>query len=463
MGKFMSGHKMQIRGTLAVVDDNKLELTYAADVLREAGHRVEAFSCAEDLLQQEDLNRFDVVVTDLVMDGMSGQKLLETLRQSKWNIEVIVSTMMSDADSAVRAMRAGAFDYLVKPINTDVLNLTVLRAMEKRRLLKQNIRLQRDLELALAGQRLLRGDSPQVIAETTLAALCKYLRMDAGIVEAGQVAMSVTHMDAGEAERVLQACMEQSNGTFAFCPVPSGLEHMQALYCARIGHDDDSMRVVIGKPRQKNLPDAEDIADANFLLSNAHNALVNERVFARARDEALRDSLTGLFNARYFEESLARAMSSGQFNDSALSVLFIDIDHFKEVNDRYGHLIGSKLLKELGKVLRHCVRENDLVARFGGDEFVILLEGANAQWAEVVGERVRLAVQERPFLAREYKNLHVTVCVGVASFPEHGDDPRWICELADQAMYQGKKNQRNVVSRAPLPTLTSHGDEKLPD
>lgn len=455
------GSKQTI-GAVAVVDDNKLELTYAADVLGEDGHHIEAFSCAEDLLETGSLDRFDVVVTDLIMAGMGGQGLIDTLLQSKWNLEVIVSTMMADADSAVRAMRSGAFDYLVKPINPDVLKLTVLRAMEKRRLLVQNRRLQRDLELSLAGQRLLMGKSPQTIAETTLAALCKYLRMDAGIVEAGQVAISVVNMNAVEAEVAMQESMGTVGETFSLCVLPAALQKMQALYVASIGLDDDSLRVVIGKPQHGILPDDDDLADANFLLSSAHNALINERVFARARDEALRDSLTGLYNARYFEESLTRAMSSGQFNDSALSVLFIDIDHFKKVNDAHGHLLGSKLLKELGRVLRHCVRENDLVARFGGDEFVVLLEGANAQWAEVVAERVRQAVEERPFLARENKNIQVTVCVGVASFPEHGEDPRWICELADRAMYQGKKSSRNMVCRAPMPEINQDGDGDLP-
>lgn len=449
----MKARSKQHFGLVAVVEDNKLERTYASDLLREAGHQVDAFVSAEALLESPKLDSYDVVVTDLVMEGMGGQGLIEFLQQRSGVVEVIVSTMLSDADSAVRAMRSGAFDYLVKPNNPDVLKLTVLRALEKRRLLEQNRRLQRDLELALAGQRLLAGDSPETIAETALAALRKYLRLDAGVVEAGGVALSICNMVAAQAEMAMQLVATSAQETFLKCPTPPGLEAIGAMYAASIGQGDDALRVVIGKATGETLPDDDDLADANFLLSNAHNALINERIYARARDEALRDSLTGLYNARYFEESLGRAMASGQYNDSSLAVLFIDIDHFKDVNDSHGHLVGSKMLIELGKVLKHCVRENDLVARFGGDEFVILLEGANAQWAEVVAERVRQAVEERPFLTREEKNLHITVCVGVASFPEHGRDPRWICELADSAMYLGKKTSRNVVHRAPLPEV----------
>jgi diguanylate cyclase (GGDEF)-like protein len=438
-------------GRIAVVEDNRLERTFLQDVLVEDGHQVEVFARAEHLFDCPHRDSFDTVVTDLVMEGMGGQKLIEQLRDSGSMVDVVVVTMLSDADSAVRAMRAGAFDYLVKPVNSDVLKMTVARCLEKHRLLEQNLRLRRDLELALAGQRILASPSPERIADTALAALLRYLDMEAGLVEAGGAALSIHNLTAAQAEIALALVGEHATEVFGPVDRAGALPGHARFYVAAMGQGEATLRVLFTRAHRQDVPDEADVADATYLLRHAHHALVNERIYARARDEALRDSLTGLFNARYLEDAVNRALESGQFKDSSLAVLFLDIDHFKQVNDTHGHLVGSKLLCELAKVLKRCVRDYDAVARFGGDEFVVLLEHANADGAQVVAERIRRTVENRPFLAREGPGLHITVSVGVACYPAHGSDTRRLFELADAAMYEGKRASRNVVHLAAVP------------
>ncbi|MFL5322184.1 MAG: GGDEF domain-containing protein, partial [Myxococcaceae bacterium] len=113
-----------------------------------------------------------------------------------------------------------------------------------------------------------------------------------------------------------------------------------------------------------------------------------------------------------------------------------------------GHLVGSKLLVEVAKILKGCVRDNDVVCRYGGDEYVVLLRGTDSGGALKVAERIRRTMETHHFLAREGYALTVTTCIGVASFPEHATEQGTLLDYADRAMYRGKKSTRNVIYMA---------------
>jgi diguanylate cyclase (GGDEF)-like protein len=153
------------------------------------------------------------------------------------------------------------------------------------------------------------------------------------------------------------------------------------------------------------------------------------------------DDLTHLYNTRYLEVALAREISGGR----PFSVLFLDLDHFKGVNDTHGHLSGSRLLVEVARVLRSCVRDEDVVVRYGGDEYTVLLVGIDSGGGLKVAERIRRAIEDHRFLSREGARVRVTASIGLASFPEHAGAAAEILDLADRAMYRGKRTTRNVV------------------
>jgi diguanylate cyclase (GGDEF)-like protein len=123
----------------------------------------------------------------------------------------------------------------------------------------------------------------------------------------------------------------------------------------------------------------------------------------------------------------------------------MDLDRFKGVNDRHGHLMGSALLGEFGRVLRSCVRDEDVLVRYGGDEFVALLAGVDSGGGLKIAERIRRAVEDRRFLSREGLSVRLTVSIGLASHPEHAPTKAMLLDLADRAMYRGKETTRNVV------------------
>ena len=186
--------------------------------------------------------------------------------------------------------------------------------------------------------------------------------------------------------------------------------------------------------------------DARFLSRHFSTALQNANRFLSAEQEARRDPLTGLLNARTFRDALSEQLKNA---DAAapIAVLFLDIDRFKTVNDEHGHLVGSRLLVELGSRLSACVREQDLVARYGGDEFVLLLPGLHEGEAILVAERIRSDVGERPFTLQNVQ-VSVSVSVGLAIYPQDARQGDTLLECADRALYAAKAAGRNRVCRA---------------
>ena len=157
------------------------------------------------------------------------------------------------------------------------------------------------------------------------------------------------------------------------------------------------------------------------------------------------DEVTGLFNYRYLDVALNGELRRLQRFHQPFSLLFIDLDNFKGVNDSHGHITGSSVLRQVGEVIKLAVRDVDNVIRYGGDEFVVVLIGANSRQALQAAERVRSRVQGSVFRSEERLPLQLTVSIGIASCPEHGRDKASILKMADETMYASKRGGKNRV------------------
>jgi two-component system cell cycle response regulator len=160
---------------------------------------------------------------------------------------------------------------------------------------------------------------------------------------------------------------------------------------------------------------------------------------------AVTDDLTGLYNRRYFDRHLGVMLGKAQAQERDMAVMILDIDHFKAVNDSYGHDIGDAVLREFSLRLKRNIRGVDLACRFGGEEFVVLMPDTDFRQAEAVAERVREAVAERGFEVGTARPLTVTVSVGVTLNESLSDTPETLIKRADVALYRAKREGRNRV------------------
>jgi diguanylate cyclase (GGDEF)-like protein len=171
-----------------------------------------------------------------------------------------------------------------------------------------------------------------------------------------------------------------------------------------------------------------------------------------AKDMLFIDDLSGLFNHRYLEVALDRELKRVERYASHLAVLFLDLDSFKRVNDTHGHLVGSRVLREMADLLKKSTREVDVVIRYGGDEYTIILVETGAETAGIVAERIRSQVEANVFLASEGYAIRLTCSVGYACCPEDSVSKQELLDMADQAMYGGKAGGKNCVGRFIKPS-----------
>jgi len=177
-------------------------------------------------------------------------------------------------------------------------------------------------------------------------------------------------------------------------------------------------------------------------------AMENSRLLQRVRDLTITDDLTGLFNSRHFQTLCEYEVERATRYGTELSMVFLDLDHFKLVNDTYGHLTGSRLLKEVGQLFQDAIRKTDHAARYGGDEFVFLLPSTGKQGAVGMANNLLQQLQAGEFFSDCERQIKVTASIGVATYPTNAYCLQELIKLSDEVMYVVKHSTRNAVKSA---------------
>jgi diguanylate cyclase (GGDEF)-like protein len=230
-----------------------------------------------------------------------------------------------------------------------------------------------------------------------------------------------------------------------------GINTAQGTLCVPL----QAQGIVIGVLSVERGPGKSDLRDDQLLAERVGKQLslsiTNLKLREKLRNQSVRDPLTGLFNRRYLEETLERELSRAERSQQSLSLLMLDIDHFKQFNDTRGHEAGDTLLVEFARVLRSQTRRGDAACRYGGEEFVVVLPGTGADIAEQLATRIRDATRAiRVSTTTGAPAASITVSIGVSTYPLHGPTQEVLLGLADEALYAAKHGGRDQVRMARI-------------
>lgn len=190
--------------------------------------------------------------------------------------------------------------------------------------------------------------------------------------------------------------------------------------------------------------DPRDIEKARIIGSQLALDIHKNQLYEQVERLSITDSLTQAYLRRHFMTRFQEELQRSINHKLPLSCLMIDIDHFKSYNDNYGHLVGDVVLKELTSLIRANVREMDLICRYGGEEFCVLLPEASLEDTQVIAERLRVDVEQRTFQAYG-KELQMTISLGLASYPDQAQSVQGLIDISDQCLYHAKESGRNRV------------------
>lgn len=441
---------------ILVVDDEEPVRESIAEVLRMGGYEVLVAPGGREALAQVDAERPDVILLDLLMPEMDGYEVCRLLKgdlQTR-EIPVVILTGFQDARCRDLAMGSGADEFLTKPFSRPELLARVGAVLRTRRLAQHLEEVRRGPAVVVPAPAHPGGSILLVEDEPEFSASVKELLEGTGLevrtassLGAGRAALSEAVPDVilldlrlpdGDGLDLLREIKADPRICGASVVVLTAVNEVSAkVQGLELGADDYLVKPVSAvelRARIRNQLHAKRERDA--ILSR----------FSEISNQALLDGLTGLFNRRHLDETLPKIVDGAHRHRQNLCVIMADADHFKRVNDTFGHGAGDGVLQFLADLFRREVRAMDWVARFGGEEFVVVLPLTDIETALLVAERIRSRVEETPVHLPELKEpLRVTLSLGVAGLSLEGVSAPELLLRADKALYLAKRMGRNQI------------------
>ena len=407
----------------------------------------------------------DIVLLDIMMPGMDGFEVCSKIKANpdSAHIPVVMVTALSDREDRVRGLEAGADDFLTKPVDDTALFARV-RSLVRMKMLMDEWRLRERTSESLtlldgpSGPQAETGTDARILViedkEFYAAQLSEMLSADgheATVIHRPEDAVETLGKDDFDMI-ILELRLEQGDA-LRLCAQIRSVDTLRHVPILLLAEDVDTERLARAMDLGCNDYVVRPI-DQNELLARCRTQVRRRRYQARLRDNyersfemALTDGLTGLYNRRYLEAHLSGLIERIAGGRRHLSVIMLDIDHFKNINDTYGHATGDEVLQEMCARVMKGVRSFDTVARYGGEEFVVVMPETDLSVATVVAERLRHAVAAQPFtVITTDRKLDITMSLGVAEVDViGGDTTRSLINRADEALYAAKAAGRNRV------------------
>lgn len=447
--------------SILLVEDDRLFRKMFSTLLQEEGYRVETASCGSDGLEMLAKGQYSLVITDVVMPDISGLEILSHVRENYPTVDVILVTGNANLESVIFALKHGARDYLVKPVNPDEFKHSVAKCIQQRRLLDENEDLKNMLSLLQASQAI----AGCMDSERLYHLLVDAITREAGFTHAlgffmvdGALVLKVSKGISAKLGKILlqeitprfspptaaEFFIDHQRLSSSFVSAGFTEAFLIPVSSARVTYgmiallNDPSSPLSDIRARRKNIL---------FLVEQSLHAFENAESFSRAKDMLFIDDVSGLYNHRYLDIALERELKRVERYSSHLAVLFLDVDSFKLVNDVHGHMVGSRVLAEFGALIKKSVREVDIVIRYGGDEYTAILVETSCVTAELVAERIRKRVEDHEFTGADGQIIRLTCSIGYACCPDDAVSKEALLQMADKAMYVGKSSGKNCIQR----------------
>ncbi len=404
----------------------------------------------------------DIVLLDVMMPEMDGFEVCRRLKAdaNTAHIPVVMVTALDQPSDRVRGLDAGADDFLTKPID-EVALLARVRSLVRLKVIQDELRSRALSSIALGVPCVLNqdnGDNGTILLvedrEAIAERMVKALGTKHKVELLDDAAMALARVAEGGVDTVIVSLGLADYDGLRLCSQLRSNEATRHLPIVMIADMDERERILRGLDLGANDYLTRPI-DRNELIARVKTQVRRKRYADYLRDNvqasieaAVIDPLTGLHNRRYFESRLATLLVQANSTMRPLSMMILDIDHFKKVNDGFGHDVGDEVLKIFAARMKSVTRDVDLVCRLGGEEFVVVMPDTSIAIAKVIAERVRLSVEEDAFTIRRGAGaIPVTVSVGIAE-AKLSEPPEEIFRRVDQALYSSKQAGRNRVTAA---------------
>jgi two-component system cell cycle response regulator len=404
----------------------------------------------------------DVILLDVIMPEMDGFQACKILKENPKtaDVPVVMVTALTDVEDRVQGLNAGADDFLTKPIN-DLALFARIRSLVRLKSMTDELKL-RDKTGEQIG-------SISLNEKINDIAGAKIMIIDDDAIQAQQINTKLHEigMNARIVPEPAEAVRLSESEDFDLIMVSTQLAADDGIHlCTHLRSQEKTrntpLLIIIDEDNKDVLVKALDMGINDYLITpiDSNEVIARVRIQVRRKryqdalqanqqeslEMAVRDGLTKLYNRRYFDIHVDRMLQSSLDNGKPLALMIIDMDHFKSVNDTYGHQSGDEILKQLAARIMRSVRPSDLVARYGGEEFVIVMPNTDLKHAAIVAERIRKIIEVEMFdIPTPPGKLNKTISIGL-SVAVPSDTSAALIERADKGLYHVKNTGRNKIA-----------------
>ncbi|MCK4464044.1 MAG: diguanylate cyclase [Candidatus Omnitrophica bacterium] len=465
-------------GVLLIEDEKVTRETLKIILEEEEDYDVVGVANGHQAIEKAKERFFNIAIIDLKLPDINGLEVLRKLKQISPDICAFIITAYPSIETTVKAIQKEAYDYIIKPYEVSQIKFVIRRGLEKQELSIENKRLLASIRvkkeklehLVQIGKtmsailnldelvnfivskvaKLLTAEKSSLMlldektGKLTIKA-AKGLNKDAIKKTEIKLGSAVAGMVAQQGEPLLVKNIEKDKRFKRKNSSKYKSKSFLSLPLKIKGKVTGVINIADKIPTPTGVFTEDDLKVLSVIIHQAAVAIENAKLYKDVTNLAITDSVTGLFNHRYFQERLTQEVNRIQRYGGTLSLAILDVDLFKKYNDTYGHLYGDRALRDIADILRNSIRKVDVAARYGGDEFVVILPETDMQGAEIVAKKIRQRVEEFPFAKKEDKPpVRLTISIGIAAYRKDLEKKQFI-DIADKALYQAKKQGKSRI------------------